>query len=257
MRARRFELAAWEVVECGKPWREADADVCEAIDFCEYYADGAVRLASPHGVDVPGEENRFEYIPRGVAAVIAPWNFPLAILTGMTTAALVDRQHGRHEAGRAIAGRRRQADGDLSARSDLPPGVLNYLAGPGRNGRRGAGRASRRGDLIAFTGSRAVGLAINARAAEVSATGPAERQARDRRDGRQERDHRRRRRRSRRGGAGRRAKRLRLSGPEVLGLFARDRARRRLRHVPGAAGRGDAQPEGRPGRRSRHASSAR
>ena len=87
--ARRFELAAWQVHECGKPWREADADVCEAIDFCEFYAAARSRSKRPHGVDVPGEENRFEYLPRGVTAIIAPWNFPLAILTGMTTAALV------------------------------------------------------------------------------------------------------------------------------------------------------------------------
>src|SRR5205085_8643552 len=88
MRRRRFELAAWEVHECGKGWREADGDVCEAIDFCEYYAQGAIDLQGLKGADVPGEENRFEYWPRGVAAVIAPWNFPLAILTGMTIAAL-------------------------------------------------------------------------------------------------------------------------------------------------------------------------
>ena len=68
---------------------------------------GARADGAPHGVDVPGEENRFFYLPRGVAAVIAPWNFPLAILTGMTAAALVDRQHGGHEAGRAVVGHRR------------------------------------------------------------------------------------------------------------------------------------------------------
>ena len=73
-----------------------------------------VSLQAERGVDVPGEENRFVYLPRGVAAIIAPWNFPLAILTGMTTAALGHRQHGGDEAGRAIAGDRRQVDGDLS-----------------------------------------------------------------------------------------------------------------------------------------------
>ena len=102
MRERRFELAAWEVFECGKQWREADADVCEAIDFCEYYAQGAIALDTPHEVNLPGEENRTEYLPRGVAGVIAPWNFPLAILTGMTGRRVGHRQHRRDEAGRAI-----------------------------------------------------------------------------------------------------------------------------------------------------------
>ena len=89
MRDRRYELAAWQVYECGKPWAEADADVCEAIDFCIYYAQQMRQLDDPLRVDLPGEENRYFYRPRGVVAVIAPWNFPLAILTGMTTAALV------------------------------------------------------------------------------------------------------------------------------------------------------------------------
>ena len=86
-------LAAWEVYECGKQWREADGDVCEAIDFCEFYAREAVRMQSERGVDVPGEENRFLYLPRGVSrwSTTPPWNcFPLAIPPpGMTTAALV------------------------------------------------------------------------------------------------------------------------------------------------------------------------
>ena len=81
--------------ETGKPWRESDADVAEAIDFCEYYALEMEKLAAPQHRDVPGEDNRYFYEPRGVAVVIAPWNFPLAILTGMATAALVAGQHGR------------------------------------------------------------------------------------------------------------------------------------------------------------------
>ncbi|HVV99283.1 MAG TPA: proline dehydrogenase family protein, partial [Planctomycetaceae bacterium] len=89
MRRRRFELAAWEVFECGKPWAEADADVAEAIDFCMYYAAEMRKLGEPRHCDVPGEENRYFYRPRGVAVVIAPWNVPLAILTGMTAAAIV------------------------------------------------------------------------------------------------------------------------------------------------------------------------
>src|SRR5439155_9536818 len=89
MRKRRFELSAWEVYECGKQWREADADVAEAIDFCDFYALEMLRLAQPRRRDVPGEENYTFYEPRGVMLVIAPWNFPLAILTGMTVAGLV------------------------------------------------------------------------------------------------------------------------------------------------------------------------
>ena len=89
MRRRRFELAAWEVYECGKQWREADADVAESIDYCEYYGREMLRLAEPRRRNLPGEANEYFYEPRGVTVVIAPWNFPLAILCGMSTAALV------------------------------------------------------------------------------------------------------------------------------------------------------------------------
>src|SRR5262249_9776883 len=89
MRRRRFELTAWEVYECGRQWREADADVAESIDYCEYYAREMKRLTPPQHRDLPGEANAYFYEPRGVAVVIAPWNFPLAILCGMSTAALV------------------------------------------------------------------------------------------------------------------------------------------------------------------------
>ena len=91
MRARRWELAAWEVYEEGKPWREADADVAEAIDFLEYYAarDGAARATCTDLGHYPGELNELLWTPRGVTLVIAPWNFPLAIPTGMVAAALV------------------------------------------------------------------------------------------------------------------------------------------------------------------------
>ena len=167
MRNRHFELAAWQVYECGKGWREAANDVCEAIDFCEYYAARAMQLQAVHGVDVPGEENRFEYIPRGVTAVIAPWNFPLAILTGMTAAALVTGNTViMKPAGQSpvIAAQLMEIFGQL----DLPPGVLNCL--PGRGEVAGAALVEHPDvALVAFTGSRAVGLAINARAAQVSA----------------------------------------------------------------------------------------
>ncbi len=90
MRSRRDELAAWEVMECGKPWREADADLAEAIDFLEYYTASWRNHASPKRLgQEPGELNQRVYSPRGVTAVIAPWNFPLAIPTGMVSAALV------------------------------------------------------------------------------------------------------------------------------------------------------------------------
>jgi len=90
MRTRRDELAAWETFECGKPWREADADIAEAIDFLEFYAADWRRLAPTRRLgQEPGELNQRLYSPRGVTAVIAPWNFPLAIPTGMVSAALV------------------------------------------------------------------------------------------------------------------------------------------------------------------------
>ncbi|MEQ8785951.1 MAG: L-glutamate gamma-semialdehyde dehydrogenase [Pirellulaceae bacterium] len=169
MRKRLLELAAWEVYECAKPWREATADICEAIDFCEYYAAEAIRLEQPRGADVPGEENRFAYLPRGVTAVIAPWNFPLAILAGMTTAALATGNTvvmKPAEQSPVIAALLMEIFQDL----ELPPGVLNYLPGPGET----AGAALVEHPdvaLVAFTGSRGVGLAINTKAAEVSASG--------------------------------------------------------------------------------------
>src|SRR4051794_26189926 len=89
LRERRAQLAALEVRECAKPWGEADADVCEAIDFLEFYARGAVALARGKALfQVPGERNELHYVPRGVVAVISPWNFPLAIPMGMVAAGL-------------------------------------------------------------------------------------------------------------------------------------------------------------------------
>ncbi|MCA9209376.1 MAG: bifunctional proline dehydrogenase/L-glutamate gamma-semialdehyde dehydrogenase, partial [Planctomycetales bacterium] len=169
MRERLFDLAALEVYECAKGWREATNDICEAIDFCEFYADRAIHLEQPRGADVPGEENRFVYQPIGVAAVIAPWNFPLAILTGMTTAALAT--------GNTVVMKPAEQSSVIAAQLmnlfheiGLPPGVLNYLPGAGETA--GAALVDHpQVGLIAFTGSRDVGLAINRRAAEVSASG--------------------------------------------------------------------------------------
>src|SRR5271157_4782052 len=90
VRQRKFEFDAWLVYEAGKTWIEAEADVCEGIDFCEYYANAMERLAGPQPVSqLPGELDEMIYIPLGVGVVIPPWNFPLAILAGMTVASLV------------------------------------------------------------------------------------------------------------------------------------------------------------------------
>lgn len=164
MRERRFELAAWEVYECGKPWAEADADVCEAIDFCVYYALQMRKLGVPQQCDVPGEENTYFYRPRGVAVVIAPWNFPLAILTGMTVASLVTGNTvvmKPAEQSPVVAAKLMEIFQNVS----IPRGVVNYLPGVGEE----VGPElvnSPEIDLIAFTGSRTVGLEINRSAAD-------------------------------------------------------------------------------------------
>jgi RHH-type proline utilization regulon transcriptional repressor/proline dehydrogenase/delta 1-pyrroline-5-carboxylate dehydrogenase len=164
---RLFELAAWEVYECGKTWREATGDVGEAIDFLHYYAEQAILLERPQGADVPGEENRFEYFPRGVVGVIAPWNFPLAIVTGMTAAALAT--------GNTVVMKPAEQSPIMAAHlmaafqaAHLPYGVLNYL--PGEGATAGAALVEHpQVAMIVFTGSRQIGLAINQKAAEVSA----------------------------------------------------------------------------------------
>jgi RHH-type proline utilization regulon transcriptional repressor/proline dehydrogenase/delta 1-pyrroline-5-carboxylate dehydrogenase len=164
MRRRRFELAAWQVYECGKPWREADADVAESIDYCRYYAEEMLRLAEPRHWDLPGEENDYFYEPRGVTVVIAPWNFPLAILCGMTTAALVT--------GNTVVMKPAEQSAVVGAKLmevfqeiGLPAGVANFLPGVGEEV--GPVLVDHRDvAMIAFTGSRGVGLRINREAAE-------------------------------------------------------------------------------------------
>ncbi|MFN9461049.1 MAG: aldehyde dehydrogenase family protein, partial [Acidobacteriota bacterium] len=90
LRARKYEFNAWLVLEAGKSWAEAEAETAEAIDFCEYYARQILRWATPEPLlQLPGERNELTYLPLGVGVVIPPWNFPLAILAGMTVAALV------------------------------------------------------------------------------------------------------------------------------------------------------------------------
>jgi RHH-type transcriptional regulator, proline utilization regulon repressor / proline dehydrogenase / delta 1-pyrroline-5-carboxylate dehydrogenase len=165
LRERRLELAGLEVRECAKPWPEADADVCEAIDFLEYYARGAVALdAGPELLQVPGERNEMRYAPRGVTAVIAPWNFPLAIPCGMTAAALATGNAvvlKPAEQSPACAFMLVQA---LRA-GGVPASAISLLPGEGDVG--AALVADPRVETIAFTGSQPVGLEINRAAAAV------------------------------------------------------------------------------------------
>jgi RHH-type proline utilization regulon transcriptional repressor/proline dehydrogenase/delta 1-pyrroline-5-carboxylate dehydrogenase len=164
LRRDRFDLAAIEIAECGKPCREADADIAEAIDFCRYYADQMRKLSSPVGADIPGETNQWLFESRGPAVVIAPWNFPLVILTGMAAAAVVAGNPvilKPAEQSPLIAYRLARAFEEAGA----PAGVVNYLPGIGEE--IGPILVSHPDvALIAFTGSRAVGLSINYLAAQ-------------------------------------------------------------------------------------------
>ncbi len=166
MRERRLELAALEVRECAKPWPEADADVCEAIDFLEYYARRAIELdGRAELLQVPGERNELRYVPRGVAVVISPWNFPLAIPCGMAAGALA--------AGNAVVLKpAEQSPGcglglvrALRA-AGVPPEAISLLPGEGDVG---AALVRHPGvQTIAFTGSLPVGLEILRAAAETA-----------------------------------------------------------------------------------------
>jgi RHH-type proline utilization regulon transcriptional repressor/proline dehydrogenase/delta 1-pyrroline-5-carboxylate dehydrogenase len=164
-RKMRDELAALQVYEVGKTWDEADADVCEGIDFLEYYAREMLRLAVPQRMGkVPGEESVLFYEPRGVAAVIAPWNFPFAISVGMISAALVTGNTVIYKpsSNSCVTGSMIYS---LFAKAGLPREVFHFLPGSG----------SEIGDflvthprvaLIAFTGSMKVGLRIIALAGQ-------------------------------------------------------------------------------------------
>jgi 1-pyrroline-5-carboxylate dehydrogenase len=165
IRERKLDFDAWLVVEAGKTWPEADADVAEAIDFCEYYARQMQRLASPGAlVQMPGEHDEMVYLPLGVGVIIPPWNFPLAIMVGMTVAALV--------AGNTVV---------LKPSSETPTiaqkfaDVLLEAGFPRRSFSLCVGSGSVVGDLlvehpktrfVSFTGSRDVGLRINELAAK-------------------------------------------------------------------------------------------
>ena len=159
MRRARHELAALEVWEVGKNWQEADADVVEAIDYCNFYADEMMRLESAEVTEeTPGEKNTHSYIPRGVGVIIAPWNFPLAILCGMTAAAVVTGNCAimkPAEQSSVIAFRLMRIFGEAG----FPPGVVNLLTGDGEEiGEHLVGHP--RVEFIAFTGSKEVGLKI-------------------------------------------------------------------------------------------------
>jgi RHH-type transcriptional regulator, proline utilization regulon repressor / proline dehydrogenase / delta 1-pyrroline-5-carboxylate dehydrogenase len=159
MLERRAELAAWEVLEQGKNWREADADVAEAIDYLRYYSAQMVELGGWQPTQhFPGETNLTRYEPRGIAAVIAPWNFPLAILSGMTSAAIVTGNCAimKPAAPALIVARQFHA---ILMQAGVPPGVCQLLPGPGSAVGDYLVRHPRT-DIIAFTGSRDVGLAI-------------------------------------------------------------------------------------------------
>ena len=161
-----MELAAWQVLEAGKPWDQAHADVAEAIDFFEYYAREMRRLAHPQPVgQAAGEFNHYGYEPRGVAVVIAPWNFPLAISAGMCAAALVAGNTVVYKPSgfTAVIGHHLL---EIIQEAGVPAGVFNYLPG------RGSIVGDRLVDsplvsLIGFTGSLEVGLRIIERAAKV------------------------------------------------------------------------------------------
>ncbi len=166
MRERKHYLSAMLVREAGKSWREADGDVAEAIDFCDYYADEAERvLTVRQTMEVPGEDNVYFYQPRGVCAVIAPWNFPLAIACGMTVAALV--------CGNTVALKPAEQTSVIAYElvrilfeAGIPPTALAFLPGIGEE----VGRTLVEHplvDMVVFTGSKAVGLEIIRSCSEV------------------------------------------------------------------------------------------
>lgn len=166
MRERKHELSAWMIHEVAKTWPEADGDTAEAIDFCEFYGREMLRYAAKQPlVEIKGEDNELDYIPLGVGAVIPPWNFPLAIMAGMTVASVVT--------GNTVV-LKPSSDAptiafkffEILEEAGMPAGVVNFMTGSG----------AEVGDVIvdhpktryvAFTGSKEVGLRINERAAKV------------------------------------------------------------------------------------------
>ncbi len=170
-RRHRYELDAWTIREAGKTWSEADADVAEAVDFLEFYGRDMLRYGGGQRLaPVAGEDNRLDYLPLGVVAVIPPWNFPVAILTGMTAAAIA--------AGNTVVLKPSSETPVVAAKvvelfeqAGLPPGVLNFIPGSGAAvGEALVGHPRVR--AIAFTGSMEVGLRVNELAARTPAEQP-------------------------------------------------------------------------------------
>ena len=168
IRSRKFEFCAWLTYEVGKNWAEADADVGETIDFLEFYAREALRLATAQTpIQYPGERCELLYIPLGVGAVIPPWNFPFAIMAGMTAASIVT--------GNTVILKPSSDAPTIAAKfvevleeAGLPGGVVNFCPGSGATfGNAIVEHPKTR--FIAFTGSKAVGLEIHQRAARTQA----------------------------------------------------------------------------------------
>jgi RHH-type transcriptional regulator, proline utilization regulon repressor / proline dehydrogenase / delta 1-pyrroline-5-carboxylate dehydrogenase len=163
MEQRRAELSAWMVLETGKALGQADPEVSEAIDFCRYYADEMERLDRGYAYDLPGETNRYHYQSLGIVVVISPWNFPLAIPTGMTVAALV--------AGNCTLLKPAETSSVIAAKlakilveAGMPKGVFQYV--PGKGSTVGAHLVKHPNvNMITFTGSQEVGCRIYAEAA--------------------------------------------------------------------------------------------
>ena len=165
MERRRAELCAWMVLETGKALGQADPEVSEAIDFCRFYADEMERLEQGTNYDVSGENNRYHYQPRGISLIISPWNFPLAIPTGMTVASLV--------AGNCTLLKPAEVSSVIAAKlaeilieAGIPKGVFQFV--PGRGSTVGS-HMVRHPDvhMITFTGSQEVGCQIYREAAEL------------------------------------------------------------------------------------------
>jgi len=165
MEARRHELNAWIVYEVGKPLGQADPEVSEAIDFCRFYADEMERLDKGYAYDYPGETNRYRYFPHGIGVVISPWNFPMAITTGMTVASLV--------AGNCTILKPAENASVIAAKiaeilyeAGIPKGVFHFM--PAKGSTVGAYLVQHPDvHMITFTGSRAVGCRIYADAAQL------------------------------------------------------------------------------------------
>ena len=158
MKDKRFELTALQIYEVGKSWKEADGDVSEAIDYLEYYGREMQRIGTGHYGNYPGEVNDYHYVPRGIGIIISPWNFPLAIPTGMVAASIVTGNCAIFKpSGFSPVTAWKLVE--FFKEAGLPPGVLQYLPGPGNI--IGDYLVSHPDiDFITFTGSKDVGLRI-------------------------------------------------------------------------------------------------